>query len=841
MKHSPLTQSLNILAALLSVAAHAAADMNISEVLVLTGAGRGGRSPILVDPIAQAIVNGTFTTPTAGDVVLGADGADHIWTLVKSNDNGSFTGNAFSNAWAVATIESPDDHIAVLNAAGHTSVCINGEWRTGDPYSFGFVSLPIALMRGSNTLVFVVGRGTLRASVNDLPTPTTKAWFEPRDVTAPDLMSGRAADAYTSLFALPVVNGTNSWLRGLSIRVVSGAFEITSPIDPIPPLGVFKPTLSLAGLIAPSESSSVAVSLDLLDASGAILGNTSIDLRVVAADAKRKCTYKSNVDASVQYFAVVPPIGWTPETIQPPDHRPGLMMSLHGASVEATNQANCYAPRADIAIVCPTNRRPFGFDWEDWGRIDAIDVLHIGAAMFSTDERKQWLTGHSMGGHGTWIIGAQHPELFASIGPSAGWIDFWSYTGGPLFTTSTDAGAIIARAQNFSKTLLLEKNYTSERVYILHGDVDDNVPVEQARTMRSVLGAFHPDFCYYEQPGASHWWGDQCVDWTPMIDYLVARRLPEPEGITRGSFTTISPAIMCERGGFRLEQQGTNGVPSTITWSIQPATTDHPAVLTITTENVALLSAMLDIDGDDSQLTVVLDGTTIETNEPSGGNSLSFARANSVWTINTPRRNERMAAKNPSRMGPFKAAFDRGCILVAGTHGDDDANAWSLAKARFDSDQFWYRGNGSLRVMTDTDYLASRKSGSAQGHNVILYGTTESNAAWNELLPRSVILATKGRIEIEESGGDEDKSTTIANDRALLLAVMPGPDHPEQSIGVVAPTGAAARRLADRTPYFVAGVHYPDWCVIDANTLTTGSEGFLAAGYFANDWSVGGK
>jgi S-formylglutathione hydrolase FrmB len=32
-----------------------------------------------------------------------------------------------------------------------------------------------------------------------------------------------------------------------------------------------------------------------------------------------------------------------------------------------------------------------------------------------------------MGGHGAWILGVQFPDLFAAIGPSAGWISFRTY------------------------------------------------------------------------------------------------------------------------------------------------------------------------------------------------------------------------------------------------------------------------------------------------------------------------------------------------------------------------------------------------------------------------------
>ena len=61
---------------------------------------------------------------------------------------------------------------------------------------------------------------------------------------------------------------------------------------------------------------------------------------------------------------------------------------------------------------------------------------------------------------------------------------------------------MFARAGNPSDTLALERNLAGLGVYVLHGDADDNVPVAQARTMRGRLGAFHPDFVYYERPGA---------------------------------------------------------------------------------------------------------------------------------------------------------------------------------------------------------------------------------------------------------------------------------------------------------------------------------------------------
>ena len=58
--------------------------------------------------------------------------------------------------------------------------------------------------------------------------------------------------------------------------------------------------------------------------------------------------------------------------------------------------------------------------------------------------------------------------------------------------------------------------------------------------------------------------------------------------------------------------------------------------------------------------------------------------------------------KNPDRAGPFKDAFRHRMVLVHGTRGSAAETAWASAKARFDAETFWYRGNGSVDVVNHT-------------------------------------------------------------------------------------------------------------------------------------------
>ena len=94
-------------------------------------------------------------------------------------------------------------------------------------------------------------------------------------------------------------------------------------------------------------------------------------------------------------------------------------------------------------------------------------------------------------------------DVAAAIAPSAGWRDFWSYAVRPDDADDVDpVREMVERSSNGSRTLLLEQNLLHGGVYVLHGDRDDNVPVDQARFMRKRLAEFHPNWAYYERPGA---------------------------------------------------------------------------------------------------------------------------------------------------------------------------------------------------------------------------------------------------------------------------------------------------------------------------------------------------
>ena len=172
-----------------------------------------------------------------------------------------------------------------------------------------------------------------------------------------------------------------------------------------------------------------------------------------------------------------------------------------------------------------------------------------------------------MGGHGSWYLGATYPDKWGAIAPAAGYPDLLGYRGsfikrlkdmpderlarmgltreqadklakgGRLIDAEdVDLDSLIRRAGNPSRTLKLKRNYLHLGVYILHGEDDSVVPTYIAREMRALLGTYHPDFCYYEYPHGTHWYGNHSVDWPPIFDFFKFRTIKPSAEIDRLEF-----------------------------------------------------------------------------------------------------------------------------------------------------------------------------------------------------------------------------------------------------------------------------------------------------------------
>jgi dienelactone hydrolase len=556
------------------------------------------------------------------------------------------------------------------------------------------------------------------------------------------------------------------------------------------------------------------------------LSQVRFPIRVRRADQSYQTSYLSSVDGSAQVYAVQPaqPAGGSA--------RPGLVLSLHGAGVQAMGQADSYAPKPWAHVVAPTNRRPFGFDWEDWGRIDALEVLDHASERLQADPERVHLTGHSMGGHGTWQLGVHATDRFAAVAPSAGWCDFWTYTGAWQADPDSAVEQMLARAANASRTALALENLASRGVYVLHGDADDNVPVREARAMRERLGAFHPDFAYYERPGAGHWWGAPCVDWPPLVDFLEARRVPRDADRLQLSFTTVDPGVSSRLHWVVVEAQHRSLEPSRVEAALAP----DARRFTLQTTNVSrLLLDLTDLASGDEPclpggqaLTLQVDGQDVSIPWPQAQPAVRLLRAqpDGPWQ---PLAEAPPSWKGPQRAGPLKAAFAREVLLVYGTSGTAEESAWSVARARLDLDTWAYRGNGTAQLLSDEAFLAMQPHWRGQ-RNAVIYGHAGMNRAWTTLDPACPLEVRRGSVRVG--------TRTLERDDLAVLFTYPRRESPQAAAAVICASGPVGQRLSEHLSTFTSGVAWPDWAVVAPEMLAQGGAGALGAGFFGYDWTL---
>lgn len=757
------------------------------------------------DGLGWEIATGKFKAPSANDLTATNYGRTREavqWTPIEADSTGKFANRALRRAYVFTEYKADKPQIALLESSGNTRTFINGMPHEGDHYDFAYTLIPFRMQKGMNEFIFTPGRfGRVEAK---LIIPTKPVMLTKRDMTLPDIINGEGE----KWAAIRIVNAQEKALTGLKIQcTLENGESATVTTDDVMPMMVRKVKFRIPGATSSKKGETKATVL-LQDKSGKEIDRTEISLQQKDASSIHERTFISDVDGSVQYYSV------NPSTTQGDNQ--ALFLSVHGASVEARNQARAYVPKDWGHIIAPTNRRPFGFNWEEWGRIDAMEVLAEAEKVFKTDPAHTYLTGHSMGGHGTWFLGVTYPDRFAAIAPCASYPDIAKYS-----RPNADAANVgekhfpmICQAANAGRVLDLRKNFLQSGIYILHGDSDNVVPIEQVRRMREILGTFHPDFCYYEYPGGSHWYSNESVDWKPIFDYFRWHSVPSADKVKQLEFHTASPAISAKDYWVTINQQDTAYDFSSVSFK----QTDNG--ISGTTSNVASLTFDFPALKLPAEASITIDNETIPVD---GTRPAVLKKVSGKWSLveEIP-----VTEKYPSRYGGFKQAFDNRVVFVYATGGNKEENTWYQNKARFDAETFLYRGNGSIDVIADKDFIPSAYA----DRNVVLYGNASNNKAWNKLLKNAPIQVLKGEIRM----GDK---VLKGNDLGTYF-VYPRPDSPTASVGVVAGTGIEGMKATYPNDYISGITGFPDLLIFNVDMLKEGIHGIQVSGFFGNDWSV---
>jgi predicted esterase len=188
--------------------------------------------------------------------------------------------------------------------------------------------------------------------------------------------------------------------------------------------------------------------------------------------------YRSKVDDTLQPYRIFVPASYDGSQPYP------LVVALHGMGGDENSyfDSRAYgsgafakeAERRGYIAVCPKGRNPASM-YAGPAETDVLDVIAEVRRAYRIDPGRIYLTGHSMGGFGTWSVAMSHPELFAAIAPVSG-------GGNP---------AGMARIAKIPEL-------------VVHGDNDKTVSVEQSRKMVTAAKAQGVEIKYIEIAGGDH-------------------------------------------------------------------------------------------------------------------------------------------------------------------------------------------------------------------------------------------------------------------------------------------------------------------------------------------------
>ena len=766
-----------------------------------------GREAMYSDTLAYSIYKGE-SKPQEGLAV--SSEAKIKWTSIKADSANNFRSQALANGYLYLQYNAPKAGTAVFIGTGHSMVFINGAPHAGDMYRYGWMYIPVQLKKGINEFyIRAAGAGRFASVKAMLDFSFKPLQLSTKDATLPFFIEGETVTK--KWVGLVVVNSSKNNTTGMSITAAVGDQKIQTNISNIAQHIARKVAVEIP---VPKNVSkgSYSVALTLM-ANNQIIDTTSIVVTAVKSNEHASHTFISGIDGSVQYYAVAP---------QANDNKtnPSLFLSVHGAEVEAISQARAYKPKTEGPIVAPTNRRPRGFNWEDWGRLDALEVFEIAKKIYQPNPQHIYLTGHSMGGHGTWYLGATYPGKWAAIAPSAGYptlAAYGSHDGLVPNDTSTSVKKILTRASTPSNVLGMVNNYKASGVYIFHGDADETVSVNYARQMKKVLAEFHPDFSYYEYPGGSHWFSDESVDWAPIFEYFKRHTIPVSSKVNVIDYTLPSTAITNTYQWLQVLQQTKSFEYSRVQLTRNMKTKN----ITGTTTNINAVS----IDTKDfavgDTISIVLDGNRLTHIVNS---SALVLEKNAAWTKGI---SPSLANKGIQRNGGLKEAFNNNMVFVYATHGTEAENNWALQKAKYDAETWYYRGNGSVSLVADKDFTTA----AYQNQGVILYGNETTNTAAATLLTNCPIKVTTGKIVMG--------STVYEGQDLGAYFMYPAQNNGITSVALIGGTGLQGMQAADANQYFSGGSGFPDFMVFSLDMLIKGEDGIKAVGYFNNDWSLG--
>ncbi|CAD7696681.1 unnamed protein product [Ostreobium quekettii] len=562
-----------------------------------------------------------------------------------------------------------------------------------------------------------------------------------------------------------------------------------------------------------------------------------------------------DADGSVQYAAAKAPIKPCPTS------GCAVVLALHGADVDAASRVWADAIPAQEAawVVFPTNRDKYGFDWQGVGNLDTrlcldyfADILPgvapDKADSYAVDVSRILFTGHSMGGHGCLIFSTHFPDLALGAVCAAGWIRYDQYVdefpGVQSSFEDPSLNAVLMSAVADYHTDVAAVNLKGIPFMARMGSDDTNVCPWNLRRFARVLDEINgaPESAVIsEVAGEPHWWGD-VLSADVVQDFFKAVLAGDKPALPKAFRVRAMNLWHGGRGGVRIAQFH---APFTSAWIDVGI---HGGVWRMATTNVRRFRM-----GDVAGLKVPaveelwVDGRNL-TEAIGGRSGLEFVQKveNGQWAVSGGDA-WRVYERYERNGGPMRQVLYGKVAIVYGTPaGAGEALARHAVRL---ANRMLAHGHGLAMVRSDQEAIESPEM--VAGRNLILIGGPDVNALSARLLPRSTagLTAEFGPRNSEESGDSTTSGVPAGSGFCLCGVWYRGPNIGLAMLGAFNATEGGAHLFALAAGTDLAGMgaavgllpvganrEIPDYVVAGPRYTWQSSGGFLAAGYFGNNW-----
>ncbi|MCA9033486.1 MAG: prolyl oligopeptidase family serine peptidase [Planctomycetaceae bacterium] len=473
--------------------------------------------------------------------------------------------------------------------------------------------------------------------------------------------------------------------------------------------------------------------------------------------------YVSKVDQSIQPYAIT-----LPANVNPRDgKRWPLHVVLHGRANQM-NEVNFISkfegrtPRTPVHWIQLDvyGRGSNAYRWS--GETDVFEAIADVKRRFRIDENRITLHGFSMGGAGAWHLGMHYPHLWSSVGPGAGFVDFYKYQ-----NQSDRLPAWQHQTLGIYDAVDYALNAANVPVCTYGGEIDPQLAA--STTMAEAAREEEVEIKVIVGPGMGHKF-DPKSQQEFMAFHIEKSEAGRPSVYDRRHirFTTRTLRYnTCD--WLTIEEVETVYAPSTI-----DARINSDGDVEVNTSNITAFRLNRDI-----ATNAIIDGTLLPCRTAADGllPDVWYQRTEDAWQV-LDYDSSREFAENPELskrhglQGPIDDAFMDAFVCVRPTQPSliPAANTWAKHQLEVFEQEFDFWLRGKVQVVEDKDVTEEHIA----GNNLILFGDPQSNALIARVVQNLPIEWTTRKIRV---GHREWDASTHG-----LSMIYPNPLNPHRYV-----------------------------------------------------------